>query len=246
MQVSSRQLINSYISERRVTKRIPTEEVINSLLNVYKKEFKREFTHGIYDEGPTISIVMKLSGEEDKRVSNPFPGIYIDKDDQVSTSEFEEKYLKKFGWTVWSAVYSLNPVFSMGARLEGKRLNLMLEPSSRVQTKVKKPEFLYHIAPRKFESSISKRGLIPKSTTYRSGLRYSEPRIFFTTDKPREWSASEYTEIEGPTTIFRLDTRKFSRFNLHKDWTDSSVTDSAVFTRTHIPAQALSIVDRFD
>ena len=141
----------------------------------------------------------------------------------IDRRKFTEEILSSSGWYValaWKSNY-------------GKSHALTLERDKGEQ--VEKPRYLYHFTYTDAINSILKRGLIPD---YSHGtFRSIEPRVYFFLD---------YTPVSAEmlgfeeNAVFRLDTRKFSKFNIYDD--ERISTGNAVWTPSHIPGRALELV----
>ena len=113
---------------------------------------------------------------------------------------------------------------------------------------VKKPRFLYHITSPHNEKSILKKGLVPKDGPGDFGTRYKS-RVYLIAQDPKQWKSDILTGIPVPVTehnfiIFRVDTRKFNRFNIFRDLESYRDDSNSVWTPTHIPTKALKLVYR--
>ena len=111
---------------------------------------------------------------------------------------------------------------------------------------VKKPRFLYHFTHSKQEGKILKKGLVPKDGPGDFSYKMYKSRIYLIAQDPKQWGYDILDIIPFDSIkdviIFRIDTRKFNRFNIFQD---SEYRDnSAVWTPTHIPANALKVVFR--
>ena len=111
---------------------------------------------------------------------------------------------------------------------------------------VSKPKYLYHITAKTNERKIMSRGLIPREGPRDRTLRSYLGRIYFTTKYYWEdhhdyvSSMAGALEEEEPYVVIRLDTDKFSKFNLFND--EEVTTGQYVWTPTHIPPHALEVI----
>ena len=101
-----------------------------------------------------------------------------------------------------------------------------------------KPKFLYHVTPHRRLDSVLRGGLKPKINP---DYGYYTPRVFLFTKFPKGdmMKATPHTGASD-VSVVKVDTSKFKRFNVYSDTTDKS--PYAVWTPSHIPATALSLV----
>ena len=233
----ARNLINELIlNEVRVRKPMDLYDFQRMLKNLYRK------THG---ENPAKEFISTRFSAESGRQEIKLP---LDKllpgmealGFKLLTSEFEAKYLRNTGWRVDSALH--NPT--------SKKYAGVVSFQSRVNPLENKPEFLYHAASTEYEESILKKGLLPKTRPKDDFYRYREQRIFLTSKlnfKLLKRLISDFEEVYN-FSVFRIDTKKFKKFNVHvDDTTDTSSSDFpfSVYTLTHIPPSAIELTHRY-
>ena len=112
---------------------------------------------------------------------------------------------------------------------------------------IKKPKFLYHFAHVKHEKSILKKGLLPKDGPSDFSHKMYKSRIYLITSFPGSWDLDILNtlsdSVEDNFVVFRIDTRKFNRFNIFEDF--EARGGEFVWTPTHIPAKAMKVVYRW-
>ena len=139
--------------------------------------------------------------------------------------KFTKEILKGSGWYVATSLKSRFSEFH----------SLTLERDKGEQ--IKKPRYLYHFTYPEAIDRILKKGLIPD---YSSGLyRSLEPRVYFFLEYDYEDARMLGYEYN---VVLRLDTNKFSKFNIYDDERIRGAYSSAVWTPSHIPAYALEVV----
>ena len=124
---------------------------------------------------------------------------------------------------------------------------------------ISKPEFLYHMTLPSSVPSILKRGLLPKDGPSMSSMKRYKSRVYLMTYSTKYLAfvfedvllnSDQYSDrcinIVKNTALIRIDTSKFSRFNIFRDpetIEKKKVGDiECVWTPTHIPAKALEVV----
>jgi len=111
------------------------------------------------------------------------------------------------------------------------------------------PDILYHITPSKFEESILKNGLIPKS---KSNFENYKDRVYFAIDldgiemliknvKFKSKDITEYVLFKFDSKSFKEDTNNSNRF-LYRD---QSFKNKAIYTMDNISPKYLSVIKRF-
>ena len=118
----------------------------------------------------------------------------------------------------------------------------------RARTKaIKKPQFLYHFAHSKHEKSILGKGLIPKDGPSDFSYKAYKSRIYLITSSPKSWDMDTLGMLSNSVVdgfiVFRIDTRKFNRFNIFED--AEAKGGEFVWTPTHIPAKAVKVIYRW-
>lgn len=170
---------------------------------------------------------------------------------KVYTKEFERKVLKGTGWKVTTAFAESGDVCIY---LEVPKFWGKSEYRSEDDPR---PRFLFHAAPTRYERAILRQGLKPRNRPYNKIYRYHEPRVYLYThldksDLHQMMLSIESEERQGGKrrstenlqyTVFKIDTRKFNKFNLFTDRSDPGT--GAAYTLTHIPAKALKVLYRY-
>ena len=112
---------------------------------------------------------------------------------------------------------------------------------------VKKPRYLYHITSLWDEKIIRRKGLLPMEGRGDESYTTYKNRIYLIIDPPNTWDLKRMKltipviRENGEFVVFRVDTRKFNRFNIFELELDLK---DYVWTPTHIPAKALKVVFR--
>ena len=204
------------------TNRTPPADFISRATKTWVKETPSEF----------IELTMKLPDDL-------LPGIEVPSSQHgglVITTDFEKDFLRGTGWRISSTT------------LTSGNSALVLALESRGKSGLKKPQYLYHATPLKYERQVLKEGLKPRSRSYDNLYRYSESRIYFTT-LPDEETLKAAISDRGTVNefvIFVVDTKKFNKFNIHTDWSYGGFEGlpRSVYTLTHIPPSALKVYKR--
>lgn len=143
----------------------------------------------------------------------------------------EKHGLKGTNWTIYKMV---------GTGYKWGYITVQME---RYANTIKKPKYLYHVTPIKNIPSINRQGLKPMKRPDRTkGFHYLKPRIYLSSNKGDALNAfiADYGHKKH-YALYRVDTSKFSKFNL---FTDHTTFSNAVYTLTHIPAKALQLIRR--
>ena len=114
---------------------------------------------------------------------------------------------------------------------------------------VQKPRYLYHMTPLSFVDNILRRGLVPQRGPRDRDLDEYGSRVYLMT---QESNWHELVKIGLPGwdynpdgfAVFRVDTRKFDKFNIFRD--ETTIRETSVWTPTHIPSYALDIVYEYE
>ena len=115
---------------------------------------------------------------------------------------------------------------------------------------VEKPRFLYHFARFRNEKTILKKGLVPRDGPVDYVNKKYKSRIYLIAKPLVSWDLRDIfsglpTHLYDEFILFRIDTRKFSRFNIFEDLElDGHDAGTFVWTPTHIPSKALKVVFR--
>ena len=174
-------------------------------------------------------------------------GLMIDIYWPVSMQEKSGLSVKKFVEMFEQEV--LNPTGYQIVDYDHTRLEATLYITNlKARTKaIKKPKFLYHFAHVKHEKAILKKGLLPKDGPSDFSHKMYKSRIYLIASSPKSWDVHTLNmlsdSMEDNFVVFRIDTRKFNRFNVFEDF--EARGGEFVWTPTHIPARALKVIYRW-
>ena len=202
---------------------IPRNQIKKQILNWFKIYNTEEIE--VTKVGPSVYVNILID-------TIPVPLIDDQADEYtIDPDEFDKKVLKNSGWYTSSLIKSeYSDEEDDGSVLY--EFSLDLEPS--ISLKIEKPRFLYHITRTCYADKIMKQGIKPKVQTERN-LRFPEPRVYLFIRDGLHNGASIFPI--GNVTVFKVDTKKFNRFNIYED--DRIPGGEAVWTPTHIPSHAI-------
>lgn len=237
--------------ERKKLKPISMEQLVNQMENWFRRHAKIPKNETVFLDWFVVKDFNNPEGPKDKVHFGVLKqhlytalGISYDREEESlrakslgtkNLDRFEKGALKGTLWNVSQYVDA------------GTICNFSIERPAKT---VKKPKYLFHATLEKNTRKILKTGIKPYKKTGSSTLptgrenpdilfRYPQQRVYLT-KKPSHAMRALLNDlgIDKNIVVFRIDTRKFSKFNLFLDRTE----DDAYYTFTHIPANALSIV----
>ena len=172
---------------------------------------------------------------------------YSDQSDdnvEIVIRDFEQDALRGTGYEVVDYKF-----FKQRSRVEGfYRIIIEMNILHRISRteKAEKPRYLYHITSSKFADKIEREGIKPRKGPGDFDLKTYTSRVYLLTKKTNWDEENEHGSIAGSAqhgiVVFRVDTKKFNKFNIYSDPEMAFDPPIAVWTPTHIPARALDIV----